>query len=103
MYWYSDDRQINTIQFQYAEMWRTGAFYGHWFSPVFLTNILKCILDRQLRLVWFPYGRNAIVESSNSSMFTAFATWKKAGHNFRQYLIQTASGLQNNALLSDPN
>ena len=56
MYWYSDDRSIQ-FNFNGQKSGRNRAFYGHWYSPVFLTNILKYRLDRQLvrlLLVWEP-------------------------------------------------
>ena len=47
MYWYSDDRSVQ-FNFNRQKSGRNRAFYGHWSSPVFLTNILKYRLDRQL-------------------------------------------------------
>ena len=47
MYWYSDDRSIQ-FNFSRQKSGLSKAFYGHRSSPVFLTNILKHRLDRQL-------------------------------------------------------
>ena len=47
VYWYSDDRSIQ-FNFNRRKSGRNMAFYGHWFSRVFLTNIIKYRLDRQL-------------------------------------------------------
>ena len=63
MYWYFDDRSIQ-VNFDRQKSVRNRAFYGHWSSPVFLTNILKYRLDRQILSTWSsPF---------NSSMLT----WK---------------------------
>ena len=48
MYWYSDDRSIE-FNFDRQKTGRNRAFYGPWSSPVFLTDILKYRLDRQLK------------------------------------------------------
>ena len=47
MYWYSDDRSVQVNLNREKSGWNR-AFYGHWSSPVFLTNILKYMLDLQL-------------------------------------------------------
>ena len=47
VYWYSDDKSIQ-FNFNRQKSGRKRAFCGHWSSPVFLTNILKHRLDRQL-------------------------------------------------------
>ena len=47
MYWYSDDRSIQ-FSFDRQKSGLNKAFYGHRSSSVFLTNILKYGLDRQL-------------------------------------------------------
>ena len=49
MYWYSDDRSIQ-FNFNRQKSGRNSAFYGHWSSPVFLTNILKYKLDSHLHI-----------------------------------------------------
>ena len=49
MYWYSDDRSIQ-FSFNRQKSGLNKAFYGHRSSSVFLTNILKYRLDRQLGL-----------------------------------------------------
>ena len=49
VYWYSDDRSIQ-FSFNMQKSGRNRAFCGHWSSPVFLTNISKYRLDRQLIL-----------------------------------------------------
>ena len=48
---YSDDRSIHFNFFRQKSR-RKRAFYEHWSSPVFLTNILKYRLDRQLIFRW---------------------------------------------------
>ena len=48
MYWYSDDRSIQ-FSFDRQKSGLNKASYGHRSSSVFLTNILKYRLDRQLR------------------------------------------------------
>ena len=47
MYWYSDDRSIQ-FNFKRQKSGQNKAFYGLKSSPVFLTNMLKYRLDRQL-------------------------------------------------------
>ena len=47
VYWYSNDGSIH-IDFNRQKSGQNRAFYGHRSSPVFLTNILKYRLDRQL-------------------------------------------------------
>ena len=49
VYWYSDDRSIQFNVNRQKSGWNR-AFYGHWSSPVFLTNILNYRLDCQLQL-----------------------------------------------------
>ena len=49
MYWYSDDR-LSQFNFNRQKRGRNRAFYGHWSSPVLLTNTLKYRLDCQLDL-----------------------------------------------------
>ena len=58
MYCHFDDR---SIQFNFNK-WKSGrnrAFYGCWSSPVFLTDILKYRLDRQLNLKCSTIDQNA--------------------------------------------
>ena len=47
MYWYSDDISID-FNFNRQKSGLNKVFYGHRSSSVFLTNILKYRLDRQL-------------------------------------------------------
>ena len=49
MYWYSDDRSVQ-FNFNKQKSGLSKAFYGHRSSSVFLTNILKYRLDRQLNV-----------------------------------------------------
>ena len=49
VYWHSDDRSIQ-FNFNRQKIGRNRAFYEYWSSPVFLTDILKYRLDRQLNL-----------------------------------------------------
>ena len=49
VYWHFDDRSIQ-FNFNRQKGGRNRAFYGYWSSPVFLTDILKYRLDRQLNL-----------------------------------------------------
>ena len=49
MYWNSDNRLIQ-FNFNWQKSGQSKAFYGHWSSPVFLTNILKYRLDCQLEV-----------------------------------------------------
>ena len=49
MYWHFDDRSIQ-FHFNKQKSGQNRAFYGYWSSPVFLTDILKYMLYRQLIL-----------------------------------------------------
>ena len=48
MYRYSDDRPVQ-FNFNRQKSGQNRAFRGHWSSPVFLTDILKYTLDRQIK------------------------------------------------------
>ena len=50
VYWYSDDKSIQ-FNFNRQKSGLNKAFHGHRSSSVFLTNILKYRLDRQLHLI----------------------------------------------------
>ena len=49
-YWYSDDRSVQ-FKLNRQKSGRNRAVYGHWSIPVFLINISKYRLDRQLVFV----------------------------------------------------
>ena len=87
---YSGDRSIQ-FNFNRQKSRRNRAFYGHWSSPVFLTNILKYRLDRHSshrNKNLEGYGKHSCFLKSVQSTLSQLITTSVPRAMFTHFLVE---------------